>query len=101
MKYLHQRYGKNIPILILENGLGLFDKSINGLILDKPRIRYLRDHIKEVMKAYNAGENVIGYSLWTYCDIFSPSAGYRKDYGLVNVDFEDGNRPRTPKLSYV
>jgi 6-phospho-beta-glucosidase len=101
IKHLHKRYGKQIPILILENGLGLFDKSVNGLISDKPRIEFLRDHIKEVLKAYQLGENVIGYSLWTYCDIFSPSAGYRKDYGLVKVDFKHKNRTRTPKLSYI
>jgi 6-phospho-beta-glucosidase len=53
------------------------------------------------MKAYHAGANVIGYSLWTYCDIFSPSAGYRKDYGLVSVDFKAKQRTRTPKLSYI
>jgi 6-phospho-beta-glucosidase len=100
-KYLHKKYGKHIPILILENGLGLFDKVSNGLILDKPRIQYLHDHIQEVLKAYKLGENIIGYSLWTYCDIFSPSAGYRKDYGLVKVDFKHKNRIRTPKLSYV
>ncbi|MDR0675262.1 MAG: family 1 glycosylhydrolase [Mycoplasmataceae bacterium] len=101
MKYLHKKYGKQVPILILENGLGLFDKPTKGLILDKERIQFLHNHIKEVLKGCRLGENVIGYSLWTYCDIFSPSAGYRKNYGLVNVNFKHKNRPRTPKLSYV
>jgi 6-phospho-beta-glucosidase len=54
-----------------------------------------------VLQAYQAKENVIGYSLWTYCDIFSPSAGYRKNYGLVHVNFRSPHRTRLPKLSYI
>jgi 6-phospho-beta-glucosidase len=61
----------------------------------------LHDHINEVVKAKKLGCNVIGYSMWTYCDIFSPSGGYRKDYGLVSVDFKSKNRMRKPKLSYI
>jgi 6-phospho-beta-glucosidase len=63
MKYLHKKYGKQVPILILENGLGLFDKPTKGLILDKERIQFLHNHIKEVLKGCRLGENVIGYSL--------------------------------------
>jgi beta-glucosidase/6-phospho-beta-glucosidase/beta-galactosidase len=43
--------------------LGLFDKKDKGLILDKKRIQYLHDHLREVLQAYQAKENVIGYSL--------------------------------------
>jgi 6-phospho-beta-glucosidase len=53
------------------------------------------------MKARKLKINLIGYSLWTYCDIFSPSGGYRKDYGLVSVNFKNKNKTRRPKLSYI
>ncbi|QBQ07427.1 6-phospho-beta-glucosidase [Spiroplasma gladiatoris] len=98
---LCQMYGKNIPIMILENGMGDFDNKSADMILDTDRINYLSVHIQKVMEAKQKGINFIGYSLWTYCDIFSPSGGYRKDYGLVSVDFNSAIRERKPKLSYV
>ena len=52
-----------------------------------------------LQKAINEGVPFIGYSLWTYCDIFSPSGGYRKKYGLVGVDFENKTLDRFPKSS--
>ncbi|ELL44520.1 glycoside hydrolase family 1 protein [Spiroplasma melliferum] len=89
------------PLMIIENGMGDFDDKAAPLILDQDRIRYLSLHLAEVFKALERGVNLIGYSLWTYCDIFSPSGGYRKDYGLVSVDFNSKIKTRTPKLSYV
>ncbi|AOG60149.1 6-phospho-beta-glucosidase [Spiroplasma helicoides] len=98
---LAQRYGKDYPIMILENGMGDFDNKTNELILDNDRINFLSGHLKKVLEAKEQGINFIGYSLWTYCDIFSPSGGYRKDYGLVSVDFNSPILERKPKLSYV
>lgn len=89
------------PIMIIENGMGDFDDKMGQLILDKDRIRYLSLHLAEVLKATKRGVNLIGHSLWTYCDIFSPSDGYRKDYGLASVDFNSKVKTRIPKLSYV
>ncbi len=95
---LQNRYHK--PLMILENGLGYFDvKNNNGIVEDNYRIDYLNDHLKEVQLAIENGVNFIGYSLWTYCDIFSPSGGYRKKYGLVGVNFEDKTLSRYPKAS--
>ncbi|AHI52584.1 glycoside hydrolase family 1 protein [Spiroplasma culicicola] len=97
---LSQRYGKDIPIMIIENGMGDFDDKSQSMIKDYDRIDYLKRHIREVLKAREF-VNMIGYSLWTYCDIYSPSGGYRKDYGLVSVNFNSPLRTRKPKLSYV
>lgn len=97
---LANRYGKDIPIMIIENGMGEFDDKSKEMILDFERIEYLQKHIKEVLKAKEQ-VNMIGYSMWTYCDIFSPSGGYRKDYGLVSVDFNSAIKTRKPKLSYA
>ncbi|ATZ18920.1 aryl-phospho-beta-d-glucosidase [Williamsoniiplasma somnilux] len=92
-------YG-DIPLMIVENGLGAFDDKTGDLIKDFKRIEYLKQHIEAVLEAKRIGVNFIGYSLWTYCDIYSPSGGYRKDYGLVSVDFNSSNKTRKPKLSY-
>lgn len=100
-KFLAKRYGQKIPLMILENGMGAFDDKTNHLIKDTYRIEYLKEHIDAVLEAKKQGINFIGYSLWTYCDIFSPSGGYRKDYGLVSVDFNSPTRTRKPKLSYA
>lgn len=94
---LQDKYNK--PIMILENGLGYFDKKINGIVEDWYRIDFLNEHLREVQKAIDEGVNFIGYSAWTYCDIFSPSGGYRKKYGFVGVDFDDPNLGRYPKAS--
>ncbi|MGL5205224.1 MAG: family 1 glycosylhydrolase, partial [Metamycoplasmataceae bacterium] len=66
---------------------------------DTYRIDYLNEHLREVQKAIDEGVNFIGFSAWTYCDIFSPSGGYRKKYGFVGVDFNDPNFGRFPKSS--
>lgn len=96
-KTLYDKYKK--PLMILENGIGYFDKKEDGIVKDDYRINYLNEHLREVQKAITNGIPFIGYSLWTYCDIFSPSGGYRKKYGLVGVDFEDFKLSRYPKAS--
>ncbi|ASP28066.1 6-phospho-beta-glucosidase [Spiroplasma corruscae] len=90
----------NLPIMIIENGFGDFDDKSKKLILDYDRINYLKPIIDIITKCREKELNLFGYSLWTYCDIFSPSAGYRKDYGLVSVDFNSPILERKPKLSY-
>ncbi|AKU79538.1 glycoside hydrolase family 1 protein [Spiroplasma turonicum] len=90
----------NLPIMIIENGFGDFDDKSNELILDIDRINYLQPILESVNKCRKLDLNLFGYSMWTFCDIFSPSAGYRKDYGLVSVDFNSQIKERKPKLSY-
>ena len=42
---------------------------------------------------------MLGYFVWSTMDLYSWINGYDKRYGLVYVDFENGNR-RIPKKSY-
>ncbi|WP_250638274.1 family 1 glycosylhydrolase [Spiroplasma clarkii] len=91
----------DLPVFIVESGFGDFDDKSQELICDLDRIAYLQGMLTEVKAARTKDLNLIGYSIWTYCDIFSPSAGYRKDYGLVSVDFNSPIKERKPKLSYV
>lgn len=90
----------DLPIMIVENGFGDFDLKSNEMILDYDRLEYLQPILESVSRCRELDLNLFGYSLWTYCDIFSPSAGYRKDYGIISVDFNSPIKERKPKLSY-
>lgn len=86
---IYDRY--NIPIMIVENGLGAedkiedYDEKIN--INDDYRIESLKSHIIQMKNAINDGVNLIGYTMWSPIDIISASTGeMKKRYGLIYVD---------------
>lgn len=94
----YHRY--QIPILILENGLGHRDKvEEDGSIIDDYRIEYLRTHIKRMKEAVVEGVDMIGYLTWSATDLYSTREGFEKRYGFVHVD-KDNNLKRTPKKSF-
>jgi len=96
MDFYH-RY--QIPILILENGLGHRDKvEADGSIIDDYRIEYLKDHIERMKEAVEEGVEIIGYLTWSAIDLYSTREGLGKRYGFVHVDIED-NMKRRPKKS--
>ncbi|WP_270338833.1 6-phospho-beta-glucosidase [Leuconostoc citreum] len=88
------------PIMIVENGLGAYDKIEDGeQIHDDYRISYLSAHIQAMMTAVEIdGVNVIGYLSWGPIDIVSAGTGeMKKRYGYIYVDLDDegegsGNR---------
>ena len=84
-------------IYITENGMGYKDDFKNGIIMDEPRIDYIRKYLTSVADAIEDGVNVKGYFLWSLMDVFSWSNGYNKRYGLFFVDFE--TQERYPKES--
>lgn len=80
-----------LPILILENGIGHRDRlEDDGSIHDPYRIDYHRDHIKQMERAVEDGANVIGYLTWSATDLYSTREGFEKRYGFVYVDKDDG-----------
>lgn len=100
---IYDRY--NIPIMIVENGLGARDVvSEDGTIEDDYRIDYLKAHIQQMDEAIKDGVNLIGYTMWTPIDIISSSTGeMKKRYGLIYVDKKDdgtGTLRRIPKKSF-
>ncbi|MEG0076191.1 MAG: glycoside hydrolase family 1 protein [Anaerorhabdus sp.] len=97
---IKDRYG-NIPIWITENGHGQYDiADENGYVEDNERIEFLNNYLQWILKAKEDGVNVRGYYVWSTMDLYSWINGYKKRYGLVRVDYEDGNLKRTPKKSF-
>ncbi|TCW35681.1 6-phospho-beta-glucosidase [Thermohydrogenium kirishiense] len=97
MDFYH-RY--QMPILILENGLGHRDKlEDDGTVNDDYRIEYLREHIERMKEAVEEGVEIIGYLTWSAIDLYSTREGFEKRYGFVYVDKND-NLKRYPKKSF-
>lgn len=91
LNQVYERY--QIPIMIVENGLGANDViGSDGLIDDDYRIQYLRNHVKAIEEALKDGVEVIGYTTWGCIDLVSNADGeMAKRYGFVFVDkYDDG-----------
>lgn len=89
---IYSRY--RIPIMVVENGLGAFDKKDeDGKINDTYRIEYLRQHIEQMKEAVRDGVDLIAYTPWGCIDLVSASTGeMAKRYGFVFVNkFDDGS----------
>lgn len=96
---IRERYG-DIPVYITENGHGCYETpDENGYVCDDERIEMMQGYIDYMFEAMKDGCNVKGYYAWSTMDLYSWVNGYEKRYGLVRIDFENGNR-RIPKKSY-
>lgn len=86
------------PLMITENGAAFIDEiDANDTIQDWTRIHYLRDHLRAVHQAIQAGVDVRGYYVWSLMDNFEWAQGYFPRFGIVHVDFE--TQKRIPKAS--
>ena len=96
--WVHERYGP-VPLYVTENGAAFYDPpQTDGGRLDDPlRVAYLRDHLRAVRRALDAGADVRGYFAWSLLDNYEWAHGYSKRFGIVHVDFE--TQERTPKAS--
>ncbi|MDR1532277.1 MAG: family 1 glycosylhydrolase [Clostridiales bacterium] len=89
---LYDRY--QIPLMIVENGLGAEDTmEPGGGVHDPYRIAYLKAHVEAMREAIADGVDLIGYTPWGCIDIVSASTGeMKKRYGFIYVDKDnDGN----------
>ena len=89
LNYLYDRY--QLPLMIVENGLGAVDVLENGQVHDQYRIAYLREHLRELEKAVDIdGIPVLGYMMWGPIDIIAASTGeMKKRYGFIYIDVDD------------
>ncbi|MCR4854584.1 MAG: glycoside hydrolase family 1 protein [Erysipelotrichaceae bacterium] len=86
---IYSRY--QIPLIVVENGLGAFDKLEEGHQIHDPyRIEYLRAHIRAMSEAIEDGVDLFGYTWWGCIDLVSASTGEMgKRYGFIYVDSDD------------
>lgn len=92
MNQIYDRYQK--PLFIVENGLGEIDEvDRDGNIHDSYRIKYLSEHINQMIEAVKDGVQLIGYTSWGCIDIVSAGSGeMKKRYGFIYVDRDnEGN----------
>lgn len=98
----YDRYQK--PIIIAENGIGMYDKLEDGQVHDPYRSEYLGKHIEQVGRAIHDGAKVIAYCAWGPIDIVSCSSQQMsKRYGFIYVDLDDegkGTGKRIKKDSF-
>jgi beta-glucosidase len=96
--WFKDRYG-SIPIYITENGAAFYDppEAGNSGVHDPLRCDYLKQHLRAVADAIQAGVDVRGYMAWSLFDNLEWSLGYTKRFGIVHVNFE--SQMRTPKDS--
>ncbi len=93
LKYaLHELYDRyQMPLLIVENGLGAHDKlEEDGAIHDPYHVEYMRAHIAKMKEAVEEGVDLIGYTMWSCIDLCAASTGeVSKRYGFIYVDVDD------------
>ncbi len=84
-KFLHQRYGR--PIVITENGMSLDDKpGPDGTVHDPRRSAFLRDYLRNYMRAGGDGVPLRGYFHWSLLDNWEFTSGFTEQFGLIYVD---------------
>ena len=104
LNVMYERY--ELPLFIVENGLGAFDKLNDDKTCDDSyRIEYLSRHIAEMKKAVEIdGVDLMGYTPWGCIDVVSFTTGeYAKRYGFIYVDLNDdgtGSGNRYKKKSF-
>lgn len=99
---LYDRY--QIPLFVVENGIGSQDEFIDGTVHDTYRIQYFKDHFMAMNEAIKEGVNLMGYTSWGCIDLVSASTSQMsKRYGFIYVDLDDyneGSLARYPKNSF-
>jgi beta-glucosidase/6-phospho-beta-glucosidase/beta-galactosidase len=60
----------------------------------------LQEYLSAILQAIlEDGVNVTGYTAWSLLDNFQWLNGYTEKFGIYQVNFDDPDRPRTPKAS--
>lgn len=85
---LYDRY--NLPLMIVENGMGAVDIFENGQVHDPYRVAYFSEHFNQMKEAIDEGVDLIGYTSWGPIDLVSAGTSQMsKRYGFIYVDADD------------
>lgn len=99
---LYDRY--NLPLMVVENGMGAVDVFEDGKIHDDYRIAYFKEHFKQMKEAIDEGVDLIAYTSWGPIDLVSAGTSQMsKRYGFIYVDVDDegkGTYERYKKESF-
>lgn len=81
------------PIFITENGAA-FDDHVSGedRVHDQNRVDYLKSHFKVAHQLIEEGIPLKGYYVWSLMDNFEWAYGYTKRFGLIYVDYDNGQK---------
>jgi beta-glucosidase len=97
LRIVRESYG--LPIYVLENGYGSFDKPDEaGAVTDTGRTEFLRAYIAAMNATVSNGVDVRGYFIWSLLDNFEWEQGYSNRFGLTYVDYS--SLRRIPKSSF-
>lgn len=107
---LNQMYDRyQLPLFIVENGLGARDELVEGqagekTVEDDYRISYLNAHLKQAAEAVHDGVELLGYMAWGCLDLVANTSNQMsKRYGFIYVDRDDdgnGSMKRYRKKSF-
>ncbi len=86
------KYAQIEEIIVTENGAAFKDEFKNGIINDLERIKYLQNHIAQILMAKKEGVKVNGYFVWTLMDNFEWAEGFYPKFGLVHNNFQTQER---------
>ncbi|WP_312499720.1 glycoside hydrolase family 1 protein [Enterococcus sp.] len=99
---LYDRY--QVPLMIVENGMGAVDVVEDGQIHDPYRVEYFKAHFQQMQEAIDEGVDLIGYTSWAPIDLVSAGTSQvSKRYGFIYVDADDegnGSYDRIKKDSF-
>lgn len=102
MNRMYDQY--QLPIFLLELGIGTNDEVIDGRIDDSERIQFLESHLEQLKEVIYDGVEVMGCLMWGPMDIIAnSSAEMSKRYGFIYVDIDNygnGSRKRLKKDSF-
>ncbi|KAG6457619.1 hypothetical protein O3G_MSEX010370 [Manduca sexta] len=84
----------NPTIFITENGF-----ASRGGLNDDDRITYYRLYLDAMLDAIAEGSDIRAYTTWSLMDNYEWMYGYTERFGLYEINYNDPERPRTPRKS--
>lgn len=92
LKWTNSNYGMD-KIYVTENGVAYNDSvTPDGRCHDEKRVYYLREHLRQTLKARMEGVPVEGYFAWSTLDNFEWAYGYNMRFGVIHVDYKTQKR---------
>jgi beta-glucosidase len=76
----------------IDGGEAVNDRDAELHIHDTQRTSFVRQHLRAVLDAIDAGADVRGFFYWSLMDNFEWAWGYSQRFGIVWVDYDSQRR---------